>query len=216
MVNAIKLVSVRRGYDPRDFTMIAFGGGGPMFSTTIAAEAGLKKVVIGRVPGVFSAWGMLMTDLRHDYIQTKVMRLEPETLGEIRMILGEMKGTAIHQLKSEGIDEFDIRFEPVLDIRYSGQEHTVATAAPEISDANGNLVSVQKRFHQLHEKQYTFSLKDPLEVVNVRLTTFGHVKKASLKPERVYFTPGQGPRVRDGLYWIRPGSGEFRFMKEIP
>ena len=155
MVNAIKLISVRRGYDPRDFTLIAFGGGGPMFSTSIAEELGLKKVVIGRVPGVFSAWGMLMTDLRHDYIQTKVMRFEKETLSEIRSILEQMKSSATEQLKSEGIAEADMRFEPVLDIRYSGQEHTVTTPAPEIA-SSGNIGTVQKRFNQLHRKTVRF------------------------------------------------------------
>jgi N-methylhydantoinase A len=184
MVNAIKLISVRRGYDPRDFTLIAFGGGGPMFSTSIAEELGLKKVVIGRVPGVFSAWGMLMTDLRHDYIQTKVMRFEKETVSEIRAILEQMKSSAIEQLKSESITEADMRFEPVLDIRYSGQEHAVTTPAPEIA-SSGNIGAVQKRFNQLHQKQYDFTLKDPMEVVNLRLTAFGRVKKAPLKPERI-------------------------------
>jgi N-methylhydantoinase A len=184
MVNAIKLVSVRRGYDPRDFTLVAFGGGGPMFSTAIAEELGLKQVVIGRVPGVFSAWGMLMTDLRHDYIQTKVMKFDESTLKEIQQILNEMKSSALEQLKSEGIAEGQIRFEPVLDIRYSGQEHTVSTPASELSKPDADIVPVQKRFNQLHEQQYTFQLQDPLEVVNVRLTAFGRVKKSALKAVR--------------------------------
>ena len=183
MVNAIKLVSVRRGYDPRDFTLVGFGGGGPMFSTAIAEELGLKKVVIGRVPGVFSAWGMLMTDIRHDYIQTKVMKFEESTLKEIRDVLNDMKSKATEQMKSEGISEGDMRFEPVLDIRYAGQEHTVTTPASEIT-TSGKIAAVQKRFHQLHQKQYDFALKDPTEVVNLRLTAFGYVKKAPLKPER--------------------------------
>jgi N-methylhydantoinase A len=205
MVNAIKLVSVRRGYDPRDFTMVAFGGGGPMFSCSIARELGLKKVVIGRVPGVFSAWGMLMTDLRHDYIQTKVMKFENETLDELRGILAEMKSRAVEQLKSEGVTEADIRYEPVLDVRYSGQEHTVATPAQEIADANGNVAAVQKRFNQLHQKQYTFSLTDPLEVVNVRLTAFGRVKKAALKPGRVSTNKTARPKGSRKVYLDESG-----------
>jgi N-methylhydantoinase A len=204
MVNAIKLVSVRRGYDPRDFTLVAFGGGGPMFSTSIAEELGLRKVVIGRVPGVFSAWGMLMTDIRHDYIQTKVMKFESETLGEIRAILDSMKTSAIEQLKSEEITEADMRFEPVLDIRYSGQEHTVATPAPEIS-ISGNIAAVQKRFNRLHEKQYDFSLRDPMEVVNLRLTAFGHVKKAPLKPEMIAGKKKISPKTFRRVYFDESG-----------
>lgn len=209
MVNAIKLVSVRRGYDPRDFALVAFGGGGPMFSTSIAEELGLRKVVIGRVPGVFSAWGMLMTDLRHDYIQTKVMKFESGTLGEIQAILEQMKSSAIQQLKLESIEEKDMRFEPVLDIRYSGQEHTVTTPAPEIS-TSGNIGVIQKRFNQLHEKQYDFSLKDPMEVVNVRLTAFGRVKKAPLKPGRIATKTKVDPKTFRRVYLDEGG------FKKVP
>jgi N-methylhydantoinase A len=206
MVNAIKLVSVRRGYDPRDFTLIAFGGGGPMFSTSIAEELGLKRVVIGRVPGVFSAWGMLMTDLRHDYIQTRVMRFDQGTLREIQDILAEMRSSALEQLKSEGIAENQIRFEPVLDVRYSGQEHTVSTPAPELSKSIADIAAVQKRFNQLHQKQYDFSLQDPLEVVNVRLAAFGKVKKSSLKPARASGSTRAKPKSSRRVYLDESGA----------
>jgi N-methylhydantoinase A len=197
--------------------MIAFGGGGPMFSTAIAEELGLKRVVIGRVPGVFSAWGMLMTDLRHDYIQTKVMKLELETLGEIRKILSEMKEAAVAQLKSEGIEESEMRFESVLDIRYSGQEHTVATPATEIEgkeEGGGgrkNIEALRRRFDELHKKQFTFILDDPLEVVNTRLTAFGRVKKPAIKPGRA---PSSNPRAKaKSSRRVLLDGGEF---KEIP
>jgi N-methylhydantoinase A len=211
MVNAIKLVSVRRGYDPRDFALVAFGGGGPMFSTSIAEELGIRKVVIGRVPGVFSAWGMLMTDLRHDYIQTKVMRFDEGTLSEIQRFLGEMKSVAVEQLKSEGISVNKIRFEPVLDIRYVGQEHTVATPAPELFKPGAKVALVQKHFNQLHQKQYTFSLNDPLEVVNIRLAAFGKVKKNPPKPATLPSRPTEAwPKSSRRVYM----SG--RGFKKIP
>src|SRR3989442_15446480 len=73
MVNAMKLVSVRRGDDPRDLTIVAFGGGGPMFSTALAKELRVKRVIVAGIPGVFSAWRMLMTDLRQNYVETKVV-----------------------------------------------------------------------------------------------------------------------------------------------
>jgi N-methylhydantoinase A len=185
MVNALKLVSVRRGYDPRDFVLVAFGGGGPMFATSLARELGIRKVIVPRVPGVFSAWGMLMTDIRHDYIQTKVTKLSLETLQEIMKIVDNMTKIAYKQLNDEGVGMKDVRFEASLDIRYLGQEHTVNTPVPVKKPSKELLSLIEKRFTRLHYKQYTFNLTDPLEVVNVHLTAYGRVKKpglASWKP----------------------------------
>jgi len=184
MVNAIKLVSVRRGYDPRDFTMVAFGGGGPMFASSLAKELGIGKVIVPRVPGVFSAWGMLMTDLRHDFIRTKVISLKPENLHELQGVLGEMRSEATRQLKSEGIGEGDMRFEGLFDIRYVGQEHTISTPVPANVAAQGSLAVIGKSFKELHYKAYSFNLGDPTEVVNVRLVAFGRVKKRPPRPMR--------------------------------
>src|SRR3989442_10619877 len=121
MVNAMKLVSVRRGYDPRDFTIVAFGGGGPMFATALAKELGVKRVIVPRIPGVFSAWGMLMTDLRHDYVQTKVVRFNGETLKGLMEILDEMMRAAYDQMEEEGRERRDGRVEATVDMRNAGQ-----------------------------------------------------------------------------------------------
>ena len=182
MVNAIKLVSVRRGYDPRDFAMVAFGGGGPMFAISIARELGIRKVIVPRVPGVFSAWGMLMTDLRHDFIRTKVVSLEQGTLKELQSILDDMRDEATKELESEEIDDKDMRFEALFDIRYRGQEHTISTPVPINLAEAGALNTIHKRFQDLHYKAYTFNLKDPTEVVSTRLIAYGKVKKHPPKP----------------------------------
>ncbi|HLQ06155.1 MAG TPA: hydantoinase/oxoprolinase family protein [Nitrososphaerales archaeon] len=184
MVNAIKLVSVRRGYDPRDFAMVAFGGGGPMFAVSLAQELGIKKVVVPKVPGVFSAWGMLMTDLRHDYIRTKVVGLESSNLGELQSILDEMKKKGAKQLESEGIKASEMRFEGFFDVRYLGQEHTIPTPVPMDVKSADSLAVIRRRFHDLHFKAYTFNLNDPTEVVNIRVVAFGKVKKHPLKPSK--------------------------------
>ena len=81
MYNALKLVSIRRGYDPREFTMVAFGGGGPMHCASLARELNIKKMVVPVAASVFAAWGMLMTDLRHDYIRTHISPLAGTPVG---------------------------------------------------------------------------------------------------------------------------------------
>jgi N-methylhydantoinase A len=181
MVNAMKLVSVRRGYDPRDFTIVAFGGGGPMFATALARELGAKRVIVPRIPGVFSAWGMLMTDLRHDYVQTKVVKFNGETLKSLMAILDEMMRVAYDQMEEEGVEKKDVRFEATFDMRYAGQEHTVPTPVP-VGKREGDLLStIGKKFQSLHKKQYEFTLGDPLEVVNAHLTALGRVKRPGMK-----------------------------------
>jgi N-methylhydantoinase A len=192
MVNAIKLVSVRRGYDPRDFTMVAFGGGGPMFAVALAEELGIEKVIVPKVPGVFSAWGMLMTDLRHDFIRTKVVPLQPENLGELQGILDEMKAEATRQLEDEGMASSAMRFEGFFDIRYQGQEHAISTPVPMEVKSSGAMAVILRRFRELHYKAYTFNLEDPTEVVNIRLVAFGRVKKLPPKPMK----KPRGRRVR--------------------
>ncbi len=182
MVNAIKLVSVRRGYDPRDFAMVAFGGGGPMFAVSLAEELGIEKVIVPRVPGVFSAWGMLMTDLRHDFIRTKVIGLEPGNLKELQAILNDMKEEATKQLELEGIQGKDMKFDAFFDIRYRGQEHTISTPVPTEVTGAGSLPLIHKRFQALHYKAYTFNLTDPTEVVSIRIVAFGKVKKHPPRP----------------------------------
>jgi len=206
MVNAMKLVSVRRGYDPRDFTIVAFGGGGPMFATALAKELGVRRVIVPRVPGVFSAWGMLMTDLRHDYILTRVVKFNADSLGNLMEILREMMSAARGQLAEEGIESKDVNFDSTFDMRYVGQEHTVPTPVPLRGEQGVILRLIEKRFHALHRKQYDFVLTDPLEVVNVHLTAFGKVKKPQMAPWRPY---KQG-REREGSRKVVTEEGSRR------
>ena len=104
MVNALKLVSLNRGFDPREFTLIAFGGGGGMHAVALAAELGISKVVIPAAAAVFSAWGMMMSDLRRDYIATHLIDLVPENAAAIDNILVETEAAARVQFESEGVD----------------------------------------------------------------------------------------------------------------
>lgn len=181
MINMIKLVSVRRGYDPRDFTIVAFGGAGPMFAVDLARDLGVRTVIVPLVPGVFSAWGMLLTDLRHDFVQTKVLPFI-SGLEEINAIYMKLRDKAMNVLRREGVRDEDIYFRPSLDLRYLGQEHTVNTPVDDVPVKAEELQVIRKRFDKLHKKAYTFALTDPVEVVNTRLTAYGRVKKPVIRP----------------------------------
>ncbi|MDQ0338749.1 N-methylhydantoinase A [Caldalkalibacillus uzonensis] len=181
MLNALKLISVRKGYDPREFALVAFGGGGPMHAAILAKELGVKTVIVPVAASVFSAWGMLMTDLRHDYIKTYIRRLNDINLKELNDEFSALENQAVEQYATEGIEANKVVFSRFVDMRYLGQEHTVKVPVPNGALDENAISEVIQRFHQLHEQNYTFKLDGaPTEIVNLHLTAFGKVKKPEL------------------------------------
>ncbi|WP_027415134.1 hydantoinase/oxoprolinase family protein [Aneurinibacillus terranovensis] len=181
MLNALKLISVRKGYDPREFSLVAFGGGGPMHALALAKELGVKKVIIPIAASVFSAWGMLMTDLRHDYIQTYIRRMNNLSLDELNGEWNRLEDGAIGQFAQEGITQDKVLFARYADIRYVGQEHAVKVPVPNGVMGSATIDEVVRRFHDLHEQHYTFKLEGaPTEIVNLHLTAFGVVQKPQI------------------------------------
>ncbi|MEF9945787.1 MAG: hydantoinase/oxoprolinase family protein [Lachnospiraceae bacterium] len=183
MLNALKLISVRRGYDPRDFAMVAFGGGGPMHCAYLAKELNIQKVVVPVAAPVFSAWGMLMTDIRHDYIQTKISRLAETSPEELNAMWQQLCTQAKEQFAKEGVPEDGMVYQFIADMRYMGQEHTVKVTVPPIPWTQEIKTEIANRFHQAHEHFYTFRLEDtPTEIVNLHLVAYGRLEKPSLAP----------------------------------
>lgn len=181
MINALKLISVRRGYDPRDFTLVAFGGGGSMHAAALARELKIKRVLIPVATSVFSAWGMLMTDLRYDLIQTTIRRTNSITPVELQAIWDSLEKEAVRYFQQENLRTTDLVFSRFADMRYLGQEHTVKVPVPGGRLDAAAIKEIEERFHALHEQHYTFRLEDSqIEFVNFHLTTFGRVKKPEL------------------------------------
>jgi len=206
MVNLLRLVSVARGYDPRDFTLIAFGGAGPMFATLLARELQISKVIIPRIPGVFSAWGMLMTDLRHDFKLTRVMKMDDSCIETLNMLFNSLEEEGRKMLIAQGIDEEDMYFLRTLDLRYYGQEHTVNVEVPSGRFDGETIREIAERFHKAHQREYTFRLDSHVEIVNLHLAAFARVSKPriavlqegaerfeeSVKGYRTTYLPGTG------------------------
>lgn len=178
MLNALKLISIRKGYNPQDFILLAFGGGGSMHAPALAIELGVKKVVVPVASPVFSAWGMLMTDLRHDYIQTYIKRMNELTLDEIGRQWVEIENSAFKHFEEEGMEADNVEFHRFADMRYLGQEHTVKVPVANGEWTNEDKLKAIEDFHKLHEKNYTFKLEDAAtEIVNIHVTAFGKVEK---------------------------------------
>ena len=190
MVTALKLISVQRGYDPRDFTLVAFGGGGAMHAAALAEELQIGQVIIPVEPAVFSAWGMLMSDLRRDVIQTHIVRADrvgPEVVDSIWAGLeNELKGF----LSVEGFSGADMQVGRRVEMRYVGQEHTVNLPFPSGTVDLATLDSVRTQFNQRHEHLYTYRLDAPIEFVTFHATVIAPVGK----PQRPRIA-GHGPEA---------------------
>lgn len=200
MLNILKLVSVRKGYDPREFTLVAFGGGGPLHASALAKELGIKRIVVPIAASVFAAWGMLMTDLRHDYIQTYIRRVKNIDLKALNDEYTRLETNATKQFKEEGITKGNVLFSRFADIRYVGQEHTVKVPVPAGDIGEAEIKQVIESFHNAHEQLYTFKLEDAeTEIVSLHLTSFGAVQKPKLAELEETDTT-----LEDALIEVRP------------
>ena len=179
MLNALKLVSIQRGYDPRDFALIAAGGGGAMHAASLGRELGVNEVIIPRYPGYFSAWGMLATERRADFIRSALSRLDETTTGAVQQIFSELKGEAEEYFGAEGLPTERLRFSGQIDLRYLGQEHTV-TVSIDIDTASTE--SILHDFHAAHERAYNFHLEGtPAELVTYRISAAAAEPKPQLR-----------------------------------
>jgi N-methylhydantoinase A len=171
MISALKLVSVRRGHDPRDFVLVAAGGGGPMHAAALGAELQVKRVVVPPYSGVFSAWGMGLAEARADAAQTRVLEASPSTAPELDAVFAELEREVTEALVAESGDAGSVRHERSADMRYRGQEHAVRVP---IATRPVSVVAVEADFHALHRQKYTFDLEgDPVEIVTCHVCGFG-------------------------------------------
>src|SRR5713226_4018991 len=171
---AVRAVSVEKGYDPRDCVMVASGGGGPLHALAIARELSVPRVVIPPMPAHFSAFGMLLADLKHDYVQTFVRELAETTGGRIADAFALLEKSATETLSEEGAAPDQIVLRRFLDMRYRGQEYTLPVPIMEDLRAITDFNAIRSRFDRLHQEHYGHSApKEPVMMVNLRLSALG-------------------------------------------
>jgi N-methylhydantoinase A len=185
MEEAIKAVSSQRGYDIRDFTLVAFGGGGPMHAGRIALDLGIPSVLIPLTPGVHSALGLLMSDVKHDYVRSKLAGLDELELNEINQLFAQLIDRASADLRSEGFQDNEIKLEPFLDLRYAGQGYELTVACPMAPLKPADLKLMRERFDAQHELASGHKAEtEPVELVSLRLISYGLVPQAKLSPSK--------------------------------
>lgn len=181
MQEAIKVVSSNRGYDLRDFYLFAFGGAGPLHAPQIAEEMGMKGVVIPPYPGVTSALGLLLSDVRHDFVFSKLGPLDGADPGEVGEIFHHLREQGVEQLKAEGFPQEACTFAWDMDLRYVGQGYELTVSLPDIPRAGEDLARLRQRFDQAH-LQLTghYAPDERVEIVNYRVTAIARVPEAPL------------------------------------
>ena len=177
MFGALRLVSVQKGLDPRDFALVAFGGAGPLHGNAMGALAQCYPVIIPPTPGVLSALGFLYSDVKNEFAKTFIRNLNEVHAGDVTEILTRLGTEATAWLREEGIEERsqELRFEA--DVRYFRQGYEISLTVTPSTLVNGGIQDIENRFGAIHERLYGFKLDAPVELVNLRAVGTGRVVK---------------------------------------
>ncbi|MFL4999090.1 MAG: hydantoinase/oxoprolinase family protein [Xanthobacteraceae bacterium] len=176
-VSAIREITVEQGLDPREFDMLAFGGAGPLFVPLVGREMGVRDIIVPQAPSVFSAWGMLMTDLVQEHAQTLVGLLEDVGADRLHEVAAALEEKARSDLIRGGFEETDQAFERAAALRYFGQEHTLEVPLLPGDD----LPTLSRRFGDLHRTRYGHVMTDPVQLVHLRVRGIGRNPRPRLQ-----------------------------------
>ena len=199
MEEAIKAISTMRGHDLRDFMLLAFGGAGPLHAGRIARDLGMAGVIVPLYPGVFSAIGLLMSDVKHDYIRSKLSPLSEVTPADVNGMFERMVAQALEELRDDGFAADHIRIERALDMRYAGQGYEIAVPCPVQPLQEADLKQLRATFDQQHRAMFGhMAPQEPVEIVSFRVRGIGLVPPVEMPK----FKPA-GTTLRDARRELR-------------
>lgn len=180
VVGAVREITVERGHSPADFAILSFGGAGGIIAADTARELGVPRVIVPPGPGAFSAMGMLMADVAHDFARTRITDLAAVDAEALEADYRELESLAEAALETDGFAAVDRTLTRTADIRYQGQEHTVAITLPEGVIDEALAADVREAFGVAHETQYGHRTEDPVEIVTIRVRGAGLVSRPQL------------------------------------
>lgn len=223
MVNGIRRVSVERGYDPRDFVLVAAGGATGAHITALATEMGIDTVIASKLSSGLCAYGQIISDVKHNYMATVPVRLEGDDVFErINTTFDDIEAKGISHLKSDGFDESTIDIQRSMEMRYVGQIHECTVEIDSFRIDSSSIEQVKNAFHDRHEQLFTYAERqNPVELVNVEATLYGRVERPSpaeltggvrveeaIKGERSLIFSGDEPAIKVPVYdGARIGAG---------
>jgi N-methylhydantoinase A len=183
MANVVKRVTTERGLDAREFAMVAYGGAGPLHATLVARELKINRVIIPVAPGHFSAYGMLVTDLRRDFVRSLFARLADAPFEAFDKIFAEMEEKGRTEIRAAAPHSVEIAVKHAADMRYIGQEHAVTVEVPGELFAKRDTAGIKARFDAVHQVRYGYASADEnAEIVSLRLSVTGVIGKPSQMP----------------------------------
>jgi N-methylhydantoinase A len=181
MQEAIKAISTMRGHDLRDFMLLAFGGAGPVHAGRIARDLGMAGVIVPLYPGVFSAIGLLMSDVKHDYIRSQLTPLSEATPEAVNGMFEHLAAQALEELRGDGFAPDRIRIERALDMRYAGQGYEIAVPCPTEPIGSADLKQLRVGFDQQHRSMFGhMAPEEPVEIVSYRVRGVGLVPPVAM------------------------------------
>jgi N-methylhydantoinase A len=197
MSYAVKGVTTERGLDAGDFALVAYGGAGPLHAVDVAREIGIRKIIVPHAPGYFSAFGMLYSDLRYDFVRTWFTRLEDAAFDALETVYQELEAQGRASIEAASVKPENVSINRAADMRYVGQEHAVTVEVPVEVFARQDRSEIKRLFDAMHEQRYgTSAPEERAEIVSLRSTVTGMMRKPQLprmerggsKPEAAAFT----------------------------
>jgi len=209
MEEGIREVSTERGYDLRNFALVAFGGAGPVHAGRLAADLGMSKVVVPPMPGVSSALGLIMADPRRDFVRSRLQDLREIGAAELSRLFASLRDQALAEFEADGFDRDSISFAFSIDLRYQGQGYELnvpAGASPDVGE--GAVEEIRERFDQAHEQLFGHSAKtEPAEAVNYRVRATVRVPKFSMKRHDRAAGPASDAKIGEREVYFDRASG---------
>src|SRR6266851_4880468 len=201
MSHMVRWVTTERGLDAADFSLVAYGGAGPLHAAMVARELRIAKVVVPRAPGHFSAYGMLVADLRRDFVKTAFMPLAEASFPAMEEVYAEMERRGREAVRGSGIAVADIAVQRAADMRYVGQEHAVTVELPRELFERQDRDGIKRRFDAVHETRYGYSAPgEQAEIVSLRGAVTGLMRKPGFEP----IAEGTAEVARSAVRGTRP------------
>ncbi|MDH2900830.1 MAG: hydantoinase/oxoprolinase family protein [archaeon] len=197
MVRMIRVVSVSRGFDVRDFTLVAFGGAGPLHAAELARELRMRQVIVPPNPGVFSALGLLYSDVKSDFGMTRIIDFSPTESGAINQIYDKLERMALEWLRKEGVPREKQEIVRTADMRYPGQYYQINIEIGSEKLSSERIQELVQDFHTTHNRMYGYAFEDEIvQIVNFRVTAVGGMLKPPLKSQNLSSSEVESRAIR--------------------
>jgi N-methylhydantoinase A len=209
MARAIRVISVQRGHDPRDYTLVAFGGAGPLHAARLAAELDIRRVLVPRNPGILCAMGLLQADLRADFATTRLLALSAAVIDEVKAIVAGLRRRCATWFAEAGVEAHARRIALSVDMRYAGQNYELSVPWPDGRLTAATIDELAAGFAAAHQQLYGFVAEDePMQLVTFRAEAIGIVQKVELRPAAVGGPNPRAAEVGRRKVWLRE-AGAF-------